>query len=101
MKSLYEVIPWSGSVASSSSEPPPCRNLVGGHVERVADQRDRLVLDEEIRDVVVRGRDDAPVTNQHRHRIPPGNRAGAAGEGGSRRCRSYLPPGVTFTTRGL
>ena len=27
MKSLYEVMPWSGSVASSSSEPPSFRSV--------------------------------------------------------------------------
>ena len=42
-------------------------HLVGLHVERLADQRDRLVLDVEIRDVIVGGGDDATAANQNRH----------------------------------
>ncbi len=42
-------------------------HLVGLHVERLADQGDRLVVDVEIRDVVVGRGDDATIANQNRH----------------------------------
>jgi len=42
-------------------------HLVGRHVERLADQRDRLVFDVEIPDVIVCGGDDSTAANQDRH----------------------------------
>ncbi len=42
-------------------------HLVGRYVERLADQRDRLVLDVEIGDVIVGGGNDTTAANQNRH----------------------------------
>src|SRR5688572_2072917 len=42
-------------------------HLVGGDVERLADQGDRLALGEDVADVVVRGRDDATALDQYGH----------------------------------
>src|SRR5881398_2387743 len=47
MKSLYEVIPSSGSVASSSSEPPSCRSVTDmGYHMAVTDLHDGGSLEE-------------------------------------------------------
>jgi hypothetical protein len=40
-------------------------HLVGARVERLADQRDRLVLDIDVRDVVVGGGDDPAALDQY------------------------------------
>src|SRR5439155_19625744 len=75
---------------------------VGRHVERFADQRDRLVLDVEIRDVIVGGGDDATAVNQNRHLLVL-----LAARGRERRAdaalatRVYLPPALSVTEIGL
>src|SRR5690242_579109 len=58
-----------GSTQPGSTYLPGVDDPVGRHVERLADQRDRLVLDVEIRDVVVGGGDDASPANQNRHLV--------------------------------
>ena len=45
-------------------------HLVGRHVERLADQRHRAVVDEDVPDVVVGRGDDAAALDQHGHRAP-------------------------------
>ena len=59
-------------------------HLVGLDVERLADQRDRLVLDVDVADVVVRGRDDAAALDQNGHRLPPERVAAEYPSGGHR-----------------
>jgi hypothetical protein len=46
-------------------------DLVGGDIERLADQRHRLVLDVHIGDVVVGRGDDPAALDQYRHPGPP------------------------------
>ena len=59
---------------------------VGGDVERLADQGDPLVLDEDVGDVVVRRGDDAAAFDQNGHADLP-----------SRCRRSLLAAGRDFT----
>src|SRR3712207_8650586 len=46
-------------------------HAVGGHVERLADERDPPVVDEDVPDVVVPGGDHPAAPDQHRHLTPP------------------------------
>ena len=51
----------------------PCcvDHLVGGHVEGLADQRHRAVVDVDVADVIVGGRHDAAALDQDRHGLEP------------------------------
>ena len=56
-------------------------DLVRRHVQRLADQRHRPVLDEDVADVVVRGGDDAPALDEHGHARSPFSRLGVVYDG--------------------
>src|SRR5205085_3219155 len=68
---------------------------VGLHVERLADQRDALVLDVDVTGVVVRRGDDSAALDQDRHDAP--FTVAGAQERSRHQDLAYFPPGVTLT----
>ena len=76
---------------------------VGIDVERLAEHRDALVLDEDVADVVVGGRDDPPALDQCRHVISPpsAESSGPAVADPEPTPRRYFPPSLSVTTAFL
>ena len=76
---------------------------VGSDVERRADQRYPLALDEHVGDGRVGCRHDPATLDQHGHGASsrPVVRPGPMLGPGALMLRAYFPPGVTFTATGL
>src|SRR5689334_9464024 len=71
MKSTWQVVPPKAAEAREHVLPARGDHLVRARLERLADQRDGLVLDVDVRDVVVGGGHDPPALDQNCHAGPP------------------------------